>query len=93
MTFIGGSRACIGFKFSQLEMSTSSLSRYRTTVSLKLSPVPEVVLVELISRFKFDLGEHKNIYWQMTGIVTPLLDENSALEPQLPLKVTAVKDA
>ncbi|KAJ3513699.1 hypothetical protein NMY22_g14961 [Coprinellus aureogranulatus] len=71
MTFIGGSRACIGFKFSQLEM--------------------KVVLVELISRFKFELGEHKNIFWQMAGIVTPLLEENSILEPQLPLKVTAVK--
>ena len=26
MTFLGGGRACIGFKFSQLEMSTSSFS-------------------------------------------------------------------
>ncbi|TEB32626.1 cytochrome P450 [Coprinellus micaceus] len=72
MTFLGGSRACIGFKFSQLEM--------------------KVVLVELISRFKFELGEHKNIYWQMGGIATPIIDENSTLDPQLPLKVTSLKD-
>ena len=51
----------------------------------------EVVLVELLSRFKFELGEHKNIYWQMGGIATPIIDENSTLDPQLPLKVTALK--
>lgn len=52
----------------------------------------EVVLVELISRFEFELGKHKNIYWQMGGIATPIIDENSTLDPQLPLKVTSLKD-
>ena len=57
-----------------------------------LTPVidSEVVLVELLSRFKFELGEHKEIYWQMGGIATPILNVNSSLEPQLPLKVTAI---
>jgi hypothetical protein len=57
---------------------------------LTLANASEVVLVELLSRFKFELGEHKDIYWQMGGIATPILDVKSSLEPQLPLKVTAI---
>lgn len=91
MTFLGGSRACIGFKFSQLEMSMLS-SLFPISPLLTVPFDVEVVLVELISRFKFDLGTKQNIYWHMAGIVTPLLDPKATLEPQLPLKVTVIKN-
>ncbi|PPR07488.1 hypothetical protein CVT26_013457, partial [Gymnopilus dilepis] len=50
MTFLGGGRSCIGFKFSLIEM--------------------KVVLSLLVESLEFSLSD-KDIYWQMTGIVTP----------------------
>ncbi|KAJ3565767.1 hypothetical protein NP233_g7436 [Leucocoprinus birnbaumii] len=61
LTFLGGGRACIGFKFSQLEM--------------------KVVLSVLISTFRFELPEDREITWKMTGIVKPYVGS----EPQMPL--------
>ncbi|KAG6900250.1 hypothetical protein C0993_000891 [Termitomyces sp. T159_Od127] len=68
LTFLGGGRACIGFKFSQLEM--------------------KVVLSTLISQFRFYPPE-KEIFWQMSGITTPVLKE-SPETPQLPLRIELV---
>ncbi|GLB40488.1 putative cytochrome P450 family protein [Lyophyllum shimeji] len=65
MTFLGGGQACIGFKFSQLEM--------------------KVVLSTLVSQFRFSPSD-KDIFWQMSGIVTPTV-KGSSLLTQLPLKV------
>lgn len=53
MTFSGGSRSCIGFKFSQMEM--------------------KVVISMLIENFKFSLAPDKDIFWQMSGISTPVV--------------------
>lgn len=69
MTFLGGGRACIGFKFSQLEM--------------------KVVLSTLVSQFRFSLSD-KDIFWQMSGIVTPTV-KGSPQRTQLPLKVELVE--
>ncbi|KJA16173.1 hypothetical protein HYPSUDRAFT_47597 [Hypholoma sublateritium FD-334 SS-4] len=69
MTFIGGSRACIGFKFSQLEM--------------------KAVLLLLIESFRFHPTKDK-IFWQMTGVTTPVVVGSSNKAPQLPLLVEKV---
>ncbi|KAJ4478577.1 cytochrome P450 [Lentinula lateritia] len=66
MTFSGGSRSCIGFKFSQLEM--------------------KVVIAMLVENFKFSSSPTKNIFWQMTGITSPVVGGNSR-HPHLPLMV------
>ncbi|KAJ3874013.1 cytochrome P450 [Lentinula edodes] len=66
MTFSGGSRSCIGFKFSQLEM--------------------KVVIAMLVENFKFSSSPNKEIFWQMTGITSPVVGGNSR-HPRLPLMV------
>ncbi|KAF8809815.1 cytochrome P450 [Phlegmacium glaucopus] len=68
MTFLGGGRACIGFKFSQLEM--------------------KVVLSLLIESFEFTPSK-KEIFWQMTNIVSPAV-VGEGTQPQLPLMVKLV---
>ncbi|KAJ3867017.1 cytochrome P450 [Lentinula novae-zelandiae] len=69
MTFSGGSRSCIGFKFSQLEM--------------------KVVIAMLVENFKFSSSPTKNIFWQMTGITSPVVGGNSR-HPHLPLMVELI---
>ncbi|KAJ3855140.1 cytochrome P450 [Lentinula lateritia] len=69
MTFSGGSRSCIGFKFSQLEM--------------------KVVIAMLVENFKFSSSPTKNIFWQMTGITSPVVGGNSR-HPHLPLMVESI---
>ncbi|KAJ3716117.1 cytochrome P450 [Lentinula raphanica] len=66
MTFSGGSRACIGFKFSQLEM--------------------KVVIAMLIENFKFSPSVNKEIFWQMSGVASPVVAAENG-HPQLPLTV------
>ncbi|PPQ69083.1 hypothetical protein CVT26_003558 [Gymnopilus dilepis] len=68
MTFLGGSRSCIGFKFSQLEM--------------------KVVLALLIETLEFSPSDKdKDIFWQMSGIVTPILDRDPT-KVALPMMVS-----
>ncbi|KAJ3829903.1 cytochrome P450 [Lentinula raphanica] len=67
MTFSGGSRACIGFKFSQLEM--------------------KVVIAMLIENFKFSPSVNKEIFWQMSGVASPVVVAAENGHPQLPLTV------
>ncbi|KAJ3929248.1 MAG: cytochrome P450 [Lentinula lateritia] len=69
MTFSGGSRSCIGFKFSQLEM--------------------KVVIAMLVENFKFSSSTTKDIFWQMTGITSPVVGGNSR-HPHLPLMVELI---
>jgi len=69
MTFLGGGRACIGFKFSQLEM--------------------KVVLSLLIESFEFTPSK-KEIFWQMTNIVSPIVVGRET-QPQLPIVVKLVQ--
>ena len=70
MTFIGGGRACIGFKFSEMEMSASlRLCDPCITVPACSSTLTEVVLYTLLDQFKF--SPSKEIYWNMIGVATP----------------------
>ncbi|KAF8910643.1 cytochrome P450 [Gymnopilus junonius] len=69
MTFLGGSRSCIGFKFSQLEM--------------------KVVLALLVETLEFSLSD-KSVFWQMSGIVTPIIGTDQT-KPALPMIVSLAK--
>ncbi|KAJ7584809.1 cytochrome P450 [Mycena floridula] len=69
MTFSGGGKSCIGFKFSQLEM--------------------KVVLAVLLNTFRFSPA-NKEIYWEMTNIVSPIVKEVGAEKHQLPFEVALV---
>ncbi|KAJ3783409.1 cytochrome P450 [Lentinula aff. detonsa] len=72
MTFSGGSRSCIGFKFSQLEM--------------------KVVMAMLVENFRFSLAPNKEIFWQMSGIASPVVvGGDDSGHPQLPLVVELAK--
>ncbi|KAJ3990231.1 cytochrome P450 [Lentinula detonsa] len=72
MTFSGGSRSCIGFKFSQLEM--------------------KVVMAMLVENFRFSLAPNKEIFWQMSGIASPIVvGGDDSGHPQLPLVVELAK--
>ncbi|KAG6915249.1 hypothetical protein DXG01_012523 [Tephrocybe rancida] len=75
LTFLGGGRSCIGFKFSQLEMTH------------QIWPA-EVVLATLVSQFCFYPPE-KEIVWKLTGITIPIV-KGSTGKPQLPLKMEVV---
>lgn len=85
MTFLGGGRACIGFKFSQLEMSEwcpSSVPRDRANSS----DFTEVVLCALLDKFKFTPAQEKQIEWKLTNIVTATVV--GEIGPKLPLVVS-----
>jgi Cytochrome P450. len=90
MTFAAGPRSCVGFKFSQLEMSTSHLS---TIQHARLTFLPEIVLCQLLEPFKFEIPQDKEIFWQLNGITRPGVegefDEGvRLLKLQLPLLVS-----
>lgn len=70
MTFIGGGRACIGFKFAEMEM--------------------KLVLSLLLETFDFAAGPE--LEWAMSGIARPLLKDSLDKSPQLPLKVSFLKN-
>ena len=91
VTFIGGGRACIGFKFSQLEMSKLVVHLPASHALLTLVHTKcrhqEVVLCMLLDKFKFAPVKGKEVEWKMTGIVTPGVVGESG-PPQLPLVVS-----
>ena len=91
MTFIGGGRACIGFKFSQLEMS-GSFAHFRR-IDADTHYLSEVILYSLIRQFRFTPPKQE-IYWQMTFIASPTTDPTlRQLRPSMPLTVSIIEDA
>ena len=87
MTFLGGGRACIGFKFSQLEMSAccSVLLDTCAFVLIFIPPIAEAVLVTLLSKFTFAPSD-RDVYWNLAAIQYPTVGKNST-RPELPMKV------
>jgi len=68
MTFIGGGRACIGFKFAEMEL--------------------KLMLTTLLTNFEFAIS--KEIFWNMSGLMSPVLKNSDDPQPQMPLKVKLV---
>ncbi|KDR76158.1 hypothetical protein GALMADRAFT_210825 [Galerina marginata CBS 339.88] len=77
LTFLAGGRACMGFKFAQLEMSKSQCFR------------AEVVLALLLESLEFSVSD-KKIFWQMNGTVTPNLHPN-IIGASLPMVISLAK--
>lgn len=90
MTFLGGGRACIGFKFSQLEMSAYCCLSPRCTFIYNTA-FAEVVLVMLLAKFTFALSD-KGVFWNLAGIQYPTASKDS-VHPQLLMKVGFVKSS
>jgi len=70
MTFLGGGRACIGFKFAELEL--------------------KMVLSTLVETFEF-APSSQEIFWAMSTLTIPMVKGSIDAGPQLPLKVSFVK--
>ncbi|KAH9941748.1 cytochrome P450 [Epithele typhae] len=82
MTFLGGGRACIGFKFAEMEIKqviTTFLSRLHFSL-------PSAVDKN---------GVRKEIYWRIDGLQIPVVREphGDFKTPQVPLDVRVVRDS
>ncbi|KAL0062020.1 hypothetical protein AAF712_011098 [Marasmius tenuissimus] len=90
MTFIGGGRSCIGFKFSQLEMSmyssSAALSKASTDVTFRWL---EVVLFQLVEAFEFRPTD-KEIYWESNPVVNPVVKGGPQVA-KLPIRIALAK--
>ncbi|KAI0370531.1 cytochrome P450 [Pilatotrama ljubarskyi] len=82
MTFLGGNRACIGFKFAEMEIK-QILS---TLVSTMHFALPSAVDSN---------GVRKEIYWSVNGLQVPLVrpPHGDGKTPQVPLDVRRVTEA
>jgi hypothetical protein len=87
MTFLGGSRACIGFKFSQLEMSKRKI--FLCWSGLTNQELVEIILSLLIEAFEFKPSD-KGIYWRMTNMASPTVKSGDG-GTSLPLIVSLAK--
>ncbi|KIJ98230.1 hypothetical protein K443DRAFT_104277 [Laccaria amethystina LaAM-08-1] len=89
LTFLGGGRACIGFKFSQLELSSSLKSPAFPLLTIITLIFPtEIVISLLIRSFRF-APTKKEIFWRMSSISTPSV-LGGGDKSQLPLQVSRV---
>ncbi|KAH9927396.1 cytochrome P450 [Amylocystis lapponica] len=81
MTFLGGGRACIGFKFAEMEMK-QVLTTLLSTVHFAL---PSAVDAQ---------GQRKEIYWKMNALQVPVVRAPAGDDhtPQVPLDVRRVQE-
>ena len=86
MTFLGGARSCIGFKFAEMELSKSSFDPLFAFLSDHIST--ELVTALLVEKFKLEPGPE--IFWAMGNVQLPMLAGTNDRRLQLPLKVTLV---
>lgn len=74
MTFLGGGRACIGARFSQLEISESSYFLHWPLFHIDGINFTEVVLALLLDAFRFAPTDQK-VIWRWNGVVQPTTEE------------------
>ncbi|KAH9941732.1 cytochrome P450 [Epithele typhae] len=86
MTFLGGGRACIGFKFAEMEIN--SFCRDRASHHDLLVTPPHLSAVD-------KNGVRKEIYWRIDGLQIPVVGEphGDFKSPQVPLDVRVVIDS
>ena len=89
MTFLGGGRSCIGFKFSQLEMSTHVSLRWSTGEANNMI-LAEAALTLLLGKLRFSLPKDKEIVWNYTVLATPSVRGDKSRSQQLPMLVSRV---
>ncbi|KAI0355985.1 cytochrome P450 [Trametes cingulata] len=82
MTFLGGNRACIGFKFAEMEMK-QILSTLVSTLHFALPSAADAD------------GVRKDIYWSVNGLQVPLVrpPHGDGKTAQVPLDVRRVTEA
>lgn len=91
MTFLGGGRSCIGFKFSELEMSACpQFSSSLIYIPMTPSRTTEVVLTVMLERMRFTPS--KKVLWKLNGIAQPSVDDPGydSNKPELPIKVESL---
>ncbi|EIM82072.1 cytochrome P450, partial [Stereum hirsutum FP-91666 SS1] len=81
MTFLGGGRACIGFKFAEMEMK-QVMATLLTVVHFSLPSTPD------------ETGHIKEIYWKTNAVQVPVVRPPSGdgQTPQVPLDVRLVRE-
>ncbi|KAI1794444.1 cytochrome P450 [Ganoderma leucocontextum] len=82
MTFLGGSRACIGFKFAEMELKQVLV----TLISALHFSLPSAVDEE---------GVRKEVYWRMDGLQVPVVlpPHGDGKTAGVPLDIRPVKDS
>ncbi|KAH9852228.1 cytochrome P450 [Lenzites betulinus] len=82
MTFLGGNRACIGFKFAEMEIK-QILSTLVTNIHFSLPSAVD------------EHGVRKEIYWRMDGLQVPVVREphGDGKTTQVPLDIRLVTEA
>ncbi|KAG1734666.1 cytochrome P450 [Suillus paluster] len=80
MTFLAGNRACIGFKFAEMEMKDVLVTLVRD-IHFALPSEPD------------ETGHVKEVYWKMSGFHTPVVKvpAGDGETPQLPLTMRLVQ--
>ncbi|KAH9899237.1 cytochrome P450 [Cubamyces lactineus] len=81
MTFFGGSRACIGFKFAEMEIK-QVLATLLSTMHFALPSATDAA------------GSRKEIYWRMDGLQVPVVlpPHGDHKTSQVPLDIRLVKE-
>ena len=88
MTFIGGPRACIGFRFSLVEYVTLFHSLRKGGLTVDVNARMKALLFMLIRSFEFELALPKEAITKLPGIVDrPFLKAEEAKGAMLPLKI------
>ncbi|KAG9315222.1 cytochrome P450 [Chiua virens] len=99
MTFLGGGRACIGFKFAEMEISKARRIGAMNRADANTHP-SEQVLTTLVSRIHFALpstadedGNIKEVYWKMNGLQVPVVRPPAGddVTAQVPLDLRVVQ--
>ncbi|KAL7277259.1 hypothetical protein ACG7TL_009112 [Trametes sanguinea] len=81
MTFLGGSRACLGFKFAEMEIKQI----LATLISTMHFDLPSAV---------DEQGERKEVYWRIDGLQVPVVrpPHGDLRTAQAPFDIRLVKD-
>lgn len=85
MTFSGGGRSCIGFKFALL--SLSELKHPGPSPWIRITTLPELLLASLISRYEFRMADGKETVWHMNHIAAPTTRGDERQGAQMVLNV------